>query len=510
MNPEQLVEEIHLPDEHSEEAGRIPEEYRARQRHLMEREADRINRLENLNEEEHIARRIQIANQALLEINPHETNLYTHLCDVCDGGIRSAIEPFEEFDTDIFCNHCVGNYLRNCEICQARFSLTNDEDDELSGIHYINPQSHISQYYCNPCKTQRFMECESCGDIIPNGREYLIDDEPYCLDCYEIHNEDSSNDSHNIPRPFSKKILDKFVSQSTPGAIVKSGRIFSAEIECIAPTNRILGKAGAEIASEFGFEYDGSIGSENGIEIQTPRLAGQAGEMALIELGGILSKLNFETRKSCGLHIHIDGGGGFITEKKSDTRNHNGRLLADLMRFYIIFEDVMLSFLPRSRRSNYFCKPIRSNFHLQEIDRCGSQYDLEKLWYRASNYERVRSEKSHAKNGTRYCGVNMHTLFSANHLEIRYHSGTINARKILEWVNLHVQVMDRVRKQVDADIFREASEILDLVEKTNFMLEFLKISKVSREYFMKRQLKFSDRKADVKEEDFTKMVNIIL
>lgn len=100
---------------------------------------------------------------------------------------------------------------------------------------------------------------------------------------------------------------------------------------------------------------------------------------------------------SCGLHVHLD------MRHRDVNRAYNNLVAA---------QSVLYKMVPASRKSNDYCRPTRG---------------------------RVFSRSSRAG---RYRGVNPLAYREHTTLEVRLHSGTINASKITNWVNLLAAIAD--------------------------------------------------------------------
>jgi hypothetical protein len=166
--------------------------------------------------------------------------------------------------------------------------------------------------------------------------------------------------------------------------------------------------------------------------------------------------------------------------------------LRHLWALYIAFEDVLLSLLPPSRRSNYYCKALRRYFHAQEILECPTREKLEAIWYRARDSEEVQKLKIIKSHDSRYIGLNLHSLFHANHAEIRYHSGTVNAEKILQWVNLHALLFDKAESKEAQLAIEDGLAEVYLERKNKLLFDFLGLSPTARQYLLKRQALFAN------------------
>lgn len=352
---------------------------------------------------------------------------------------------------------------------------TNSEGREVELIE------RNGRHFCITCHDERYMrECRGCGDSVD------VDDMIegyYCSDsCYEDENSDSE-DTGNVERGFNTEST-RHQSASAGATYIESDRKFSAEIECFYPDYETLEEVASVLPREVGISGDGSLGS-NGIEFQTPILKGKAGEDLIIHACKTLGRAGFEVTRQAGLHIHLDGAG---LNPRTRTR-HNPQSLKALWAFYIGFEDVLLSFLPPSRRGNQYCRLVKNAFHLSEIEQAETLEKLEQVWYRAKQRQAIKSRKSDKYDSSRYFGVNLHSLFANGHLEIRYHSGTLNAEKILYWVRLHQAIMDKAGGLWGYAMKAQATP--NLADKTKLFFEALELGESAQKYLLERQKTFT-------------------
>jgi hypothetical protein len=222
-------------------------------------------------------------------------------------------------------------------------------------------------------------------------------------------------------------------------------------------------------------------------------MAGITGERQITAMMKHLNEQAFTVNQSCGLHVHLDAA-DFMPALDSSTELRRMLALRELMTFYLSFDDVLLAFLPQSRRTNSYCKAFKTAYAWEDLADAGSRNKLESLWYKATDGDEVARRKVEKYDASRYRGVNFHSLFSGGHLEIRYHSGTLNARKILEWVNLHGRIMDKI---ADGTIgHHNALYTLTLTEKITLFFSLLELPEHSRQYFEARVEKFNPDVAD--------------
>lgn len=359
-----------------------------------------------------------------------------------------------------------------CEVCDANVHAGN-----MTRLH--NADVDICQNCVNELNITR---CEGCD------RNYRPEEmiATLCIPCF---NERAEDESYVAFRQFNES--DKYDAAKT-GKIISNIRKFGVELEVGFENRKQRAKVSKVLAPEIGITTDGSIGMGENLEIITPPASGDLAEKLIEETCKTLNKYKAIVSKSCGFHLHVDC---------RDLQDHNSerqfRIVQNIWLFYIVFEDVILSFLSKSRRNNRFCQRLASDYHLKEIATTRNLGQLEEIWYRVKSKQVVSSYKSHTKHESRYRGINLHTLLSAWHLEIRYHMGTTIARKVLEWANLHTSIVDFCSLSqtfYDSDTIKSAVA-LDLPDKTRLFFDLLggRLSKKSVTYFYTRQSNFASK-----------------
>lgn len=371
---------------------------------------------------------------------------------------------------------CMGQYYsapeiptpqtcKSCEYVKSDCSLVKDYQGK-------------EMYLCGDCVNQTKL-CVECSNEIA----LAFYDEQLCIDC--INKVDPRS-------PLRRFYLGKKWCGAEPGKLMQSTRVFSFEIEATVADHAPLIILGGKLPQEAGLSGDSSIrsGGGMGIEIQSPQLAGTRGEEFANRTAGVLKEVKATVNDSCGMHVHLDGGGIIPLNRQAYPK-----ALVDLWKAHIVFEDVVFSVLPFNRRLNRFCRPLRDYFKVSEIEMIETMFDAEKLWYKHQDSEAIRSEKQHHHHASRYFGVNFHSLFANNHLELRHHSGTLNAKKVLQWANLHALIMDAAEQGVFTQEFlAEAQATTNVKDKTEMLFKAIGLSKSSRQYFYQRQAKFVNKK----------------
>lgn len=163
--------------------------------------------------------------------------------------------------------------------------------------------------------------------------------------------------------------------------------------------------------------------------------------------------------------------GKYVVRVKDKRNTQN---LINLFLFYLVFDDVFMGMLPRSRReNNSYCMPLSTTFTTKEVLGCKSQQDFESLWYKERDKRMIDRHKGEHYDNSRYHNVNFHSLFNRHGtVEIRSHGSTINPNKILLWTALHQRVLDYVGS---GKINRE---VLEKFAKTELTLDEMAVTMI--------------------------------
>ena len=166
----------------------------------------------------------------------------------------------------------------------------------------------------------------------------------------------------------------------------------------------------------------------DGCEVVSRILQGADGFAELEKVAKALANAGASADSSCGLHVHLD--------IKDFTAND----LRGIIERYSSFEQEIDKFMPRSRRgeSNTYC---RSLIPLMDI-----------LNNRNTNYNYYNNAISYWNSDNsdmvprgfyeRYMKVNLQSYVRQRTIEFRHHSGTVNAKKITNWVKFIMQFTD--------------------------------------------------------------------
>lgn len=341
-------------------------------------------------------------------------------------------------------------------------------------------------------------ECDNCMLLcLLEDLSLCEDGESRCGECYDTYIDEIENTERNyfsIPeRSYDEK---KHISKSKLDTkIMQSKRGFGIELECYANDEYCMNKISRQIDQKIGIAEDGSLG-DGGFELQFPLINGKRGEEMVFNTCKMLNDTAF-TNGTCGYHIHL----------QSYNNEHNYAFIQRLMFIALIFDNVVMSFLPESRRRNRYCMALREYITLDELLGTENKNDLDNLWYKTRSVYDIRHRKQGKYDDSRYYGFNFHCyLGRTRHLEIRHHTGTINPHKILHWANLHCLLLDAVKKSVQKEqklrnwnMRDKFVEVYDenfsdkevMKKKTEMFFDFIGLSKEGREYFINRQEKYN-------------------
>lgn len=141
--------------------------------------------------------------------------------------------------------------------------------------------------------------------------------------------------------------------------------------------------------NECSCECDCNGGTNEGLELRVcvPQIDH---ETVVNKVCKVLASCGAEVNKTCGLHVHLDMRG------------------RDVARSYVnlvAMQNILYRMVPATRKNNDYCKP-----------------NTARTWVE--------------REGSRYQGINHNAYTEHKTLEIRIHSGTVNAKKINAWIAL--------------------------------------------------------------------------
>lgn len=345
----------------------------------------------------------------------------TAVCDHCKGTFSRSV--MTEADGGIYCGKCFDECFRFCSGCEA---YIRSDRSYYSELH--------DRDFCESCFSERVTHCSTCQDQInPDSCFRNEENEPFCDDCWDHREEES------LPR-YQELSGGSFIECPSP-------RKYGIEIEAMMEED--ADHLPSERIENWQQVTDGSLG-DNGREYVSPILQGDEGFQAIRKFTGGLQGWGYFVNRDCGLHVHIDGRDLGCTEIKK------------LLKITRYFEPVLYAMLPESRHEGSYSVPLerfpKSRFRIGAKD----EEALKRLWYGPKGSRRVDLKSKY--HHSRYYGLNIHSWFYRRSLEFRYHSGTLNALKITNFIVICQAIVDKAQamKQVRMPQPGTFPELLDM------------------------------------------------
>lgn len=293
------------------------------------------------------------------------------------------------------CTFCEGRGTVLCGRCGER--VMNTGGFAVPG----NAPAFESQYWCRECHDTRFVRCDNCY------RSYVRTEEPLsengrCHRCEQANWGCEFKADGRITR-------------------TKSDRLFGVELETAS-----LPKNFRDLMAGLPFRtvHDGSV---TGKEIISRPMSGDKGLEAITELCGKLRSATVD--KDCGFHLHLDA------------RDLNHTQLWNIVMGYRCTQKTWFSFVHPSRHNNQYCQkmgvgPLVINRSYKSCRSLGEyaavrDYEYRYKWFNIMAYQKHRT------------------------LEVRLHSGTMNAEKINNWVIAHTRFWEWLIHQPEPDTIRQ-------------------------------------------------------
>lgn len=370
-------------------------------------------------------------------------------CSVCEKKTRS----YYNNKGIIYCKDCAKMQFKICTSCDHICNkLTKFKDHKL----------------CNYCLKNNIKKCHKCHKQFFKGDCVEYYGHLYCETC------NKSNRYFKKFNPRFRKIYSKVFNTNPYKDFV------GIEIECL---NRHRDKASftPEEGKKYGFGAgtDGSLsGMGQGTEFRSLPFQGDDLLNRIAAFGKELVRREYYTNTSCGLHIHLE------------VPNNNLSFLKKIYIFYSRFEKFFFNMLPKSRQDTGYCDKFDryDDYTEKEVIPIRKLHDFKTLFYNSSLYLSKQKYHGHDK---RYCWINLHSIFYRGTLEVRAHSGTINSKKINNWIMIHLTILNTLKKM-------SLQELLDMPVTRP---AFLKLFKPKlRTYIQRRWDKFpqADKESDLK------------
>jgi hypothetical protein len=151
-----------------------------------------------------------------------------------------------------------------------------------------------------------------------------------------------------------------------------------------------------------------------GLELVSPILVGRDGLKQIETVCKVLGELGINVNRSCGLHVH------------HDAREFDLRTWKNLSMLYAKYEDQLDKVMPLSRRvsHNTYCQSVVAG------------RDIAQMFKAIKEARDLREVELAVTGGQRFSKINYQSYVRHGSVEIRHHSGTVEAAKIINWVKL--------------------------------------------------------------------------
>lgn len=363
-------------------------------------------------------------------------------CNTCSKWFNSNNEGRYASD-EMFCDDCFDAECFSCFDCEEGYNKNEEPYITTADGDNICSSCRDNYFHCSPCDEFSHIDyscfCENCEIT-------------YCESCYRGHGCATTQDCDFTLKECSVK-----------GRKIKIQRYIGLEIEAEdGKRDQLILPKGC------GIEDDGSL--DNGTEVTTPPRQMHEFEEVLHATTKSMRDSGFVIHDTCGLHVHLDA-----TDFKT-----NYTKISNLFRTFYAIENVIYAMLPEKRKTNTYCKPLNHDYLFSTISRHKSPHEIDEAWYKHS------PNKFSHHDHSRYHGLNLHSIFYRGTIEFRYHSGSLNELKILNWVNFLLHVTEYASKNY------RYSEVLKLLKihnnnrKFEYMMKIFKIDNKTANYLKTR------------------------
>lgn len=134
----------------------------------------------------------------------------------------------------------------------------------------------------------------------------------------------------------------------------------------------------------------------------------------------------------CGIHVHIGA------------LDHTVKSIKNLVNFMSSYQDILYKAVGVDPYRETYCRKLGTGLIDRFNERLGCEYDCEKAWYNAEN---TNYHKNHHYDGSRYHGLNLHSLFSKGTVEYRLFNGTLHAGLIRAYVVMCLAITNYTKEK---------------------------------------------------------------
>lgn len=369
--------------------------------------------------------------------------------DCCDGGYCEGCDSIQHADDSEYmcgtCERCIG-ICCTCSMCTRCLD------------RFAPGDICISCDYCEGCECR----CEP--------------DEP-----------DDDDDDVQV-RTVARGIVF-YAAKLTERKRIPSPRFVGVEIEMEKSGNNYDRIASWCRTWDGSLVTDGSLPS-TGREAVTSPAAGDVLANMLTEFSAAADADRARVSDGCGLHIHIDA------------RDFTFYDMRRLVKLYAILEAALFTTQPSQRRNSTYCSPcgaaLLEAIRTTAIPKESKQALILGVYGHRNGTKNAglqfATRRRSKYDSARYFALNLHSWYYRGTVEVRLHSATTRAYKIIPWAALWAKILDVAHAMTEPQI----DELLDAWERVNTsdafsrrLLYWLAPTAESREYLVNRWRRFN-------------------
>ena len=345
---------------------------------------------------------------------------------------------------------CYCSEICECEDAQAEFIRENQEAEqsEIDEIECDYCKGEAECSYCNnDCSCQYCMgrcQCEFCEGMCECSVCYGMCS--YCLEDIRGNSEDN------------RYQLAQFIKD-------KTGIFIKAEEWSYKSDN-----------SYWSIITDSSIQCDSGeqdIEVKSPILKGLEGLEEVKKVVQAMQQFGVKVNSSTGLHVH------------HCARDLKPKAFTNLVKLYSFYEGVIDSMLPKSRRGNRngMISSVNSVFQSESAEELCNFIENNVQTTETEEAILKLSDKSHSD---RYCKLNLQAYKKYKTVEFRHHSGTVDYKKVIAWIELTQNFINYCNKNRTRIQKNHVPSFIKLMLITKTRPEV-------REHYVDRRIKFNEQ-----------------
>ena len=331
-------------------------------------------------------------------------------------------------------------------------------DDNYMSCNACSCPTHIDEWYrgaddevyCDNCYYEYFTSCDCCGESVDNDYIHYRDDVYYCDSCLPDDVEEMTDRLHSRNIPSNSRESETFTYPVR--------RLVGIEVECFVENE----SHGTFSTPEHWINVsDGSISPPEGYYGVEMVSSPANGDLLVDNIHKLMrwkrsihrngNFYSIDVNRSCGLHVHFN------------SLDMSAREVAYVGVVYSQFQNILKGMMPKSRQGSNWCRDFE--VPINALRNITSEEELIEIYYGHMG-EHPSTDKY---NDARYSGLNMHSRYYHGSLEFRLHSGTLNSRKIFNWISIlnviiikGIQLSKDSKKKVDKWLAMPIEERLEM------------------------------------------------